>query len=128
MSTRQPIQRIVIMGAGAMGAAYGAIFSDGTGKNFIELDNVDTMQLVASKDIVMSTEKISFEIGSINLGTFASLSLTLGEPLAALFDIHWHMTPLGYTSPPAPPHTAAIVNANPATAFLSSYVKVRANI
>jgi hypothetical protein len=103
-------------------------FSDKSGKQIISLDGSNAIQISAGGEVVVNAPSVSVASGSVNIGNNASLSATLAEPLAVLFDSHIHAGVMGPTSPPLPPNTAALINANPATAFSSSYVKVRGNL
>jgi len=102
--------------------------SDASGSQLISFNGKDTLNISAGANISVNAQAINIVGGSINLGQLASLSLALAEPLAALFDMHTHASPTGPTSPPLPPNTAALMNANPAMSFASAYVKVRTNL
>ena len=95
--------------------------SDGSGNQLITMDGTDSIQIMASANVLINAKKISF-------GPNAIFSAVLAEQLAALFDAHIHPTPVGPSGPPAPPTTAAVVNATPATAFISNLVKIRGNV
>lgn len=101
---------------------------DKTGKQLVTLDGTDTIQIVSAKNVLVNSEAVSIVGGSINLGSNAVFSSVIGEQLALLFDTHTHGSVMGPTTPPLPPTTAAVVNANPATSFLSAYVKTRGNL
>lgn len=109
-------------------SADGVVISDKSGKNFISLNGTDTLQVIASADLVLGAQKVTINSGTIYLGQTAPYSVAIGEKIASLFDAHKHMGPTGPTSQPLPPDTAALYNAVPATSFLSSYVKIRSNI
>jgi hypothetical protein len=94
----------------------------------VTLDGSDTLQVTSKKTVNLSAQNVTLAGGNVNLGNFAALSAVLAEPLAILFDTHFHAAPLGPTSPPLPPTTAALMNANPATSFASAYVKMRTNL
>ena len=102
--------------------------SDTSGKQILQFNGTDTINVSASANINLNAQAINIASGSINLGNLASLSLALAEPLALLFDTHIHASPVGPTSPPLPPNTAALMNINPATSFASAFVKVRTNL
>jgi len=102
--------------------------SDKSGTQSITLDGSNTLQIVAKSNVVVNAPKVSVNAGSIDIGNLPILSAVLAEPLAALFDAHIHATPMGPSGPPLPPNTAALINLAPATAFKSSYVKIRGNI
>lgn len=102
--------------------------SDGSGKQVLAFDGSSKIQITASSDVVLSAGKVTVDAGSVNLGSNAVLSAVIGEQLSALFDAHTHATVVGASTPPVPPATAALFNANPATAFISQYVKIRSNI
>lgn len=102
-------------------------FSDSTGQQIFNFGG-DTLQFSAGSNIILNAPTVDIKGGSINLGDGASFSSVLAEPLATLFDSHTHGTVVGPTSPPIPPNTASIINANPATAFSSEFVKIRGNI
>jgi len=102
--------------------------SDKTGSQIINFDGKDTVQISASKAINLVAQQITIASGAINIGNAANLSAALAEPLALLFDAHTHATPVGPSSPPIPPNTATLVNQNPATSFISDYIKVRSNL
>ena len=102
--------------------------SDSSGNQLLQFDGTDTINISAKTNINLSAPAVNIVGGSLNLGSLAALSATLAEPLAALFDSHTHASPTGPTSPPLPPMTAAIVNANPTTAFASAFVKFRSNL
>lgn len=101
--------------------------ADSTGSEMISL-NDKSINIAAKTSVNLSCPSVNLASGSINLGNLASFSVTLAEQLAILFDTHIHASPTGPTSPPLPPNTAALMNANPATSFASSFVKVRSNI
>lgn len=103
---------------------------DSTGSQIITMggDLKDTIQISAAKDVIVNSQKTTIASGSIDLGAAATFSAVLAEQLAILFDTHTHAGVLGPTSPPLPPNTAALVNANPATAFAHSFIKMRGNL
>ena len=102
--------------------------SDASGKQLLQCNGKDTINVSASANINLNAQAINIASGSINLGNLASLGVALAEPLALLFDSHMHASPTGPTSPPLPPNTATLMNANPATSFASAFVKVRTNL
>lgn len=102
--------------------------SDASGQQLITFDGKETLNISAKTNINVNAQAINIIGGSINLGLLASLSIALAEPLAILFDSHIHASPTGPTSPPLPPNTAALMNANPITSFASAYVKARSNL
>lgn len=114
----------------ALGAAIALtdkmVFADKSGKSSVSI--TETGVQVLGESVVVGAQSVSINAGSVNLGSNAVLSVTAAEPLAALFDGHLHMTALGPSGPPMPPLTAALMNANPATAFAISYVKIRTNL
>jgi hypothetical protein len=104
------------------------LLSDSTGSQVASFNGKDTIQISAKSAVNLMAQQITIGAGSINLGNVAALSAVLAEPLALLFDTHIHASPVGPTSPPLPPNTAALYNANPATAFMSQFVKIRSNL
>ena len=104
------------------------VISDASGGQILSFNGTDTIQVSAQNAVNLVAQSVTIGAGSINLGSVAALSAVLGEPLALLFDTHTHASPVGPTSPPLPPNTAALMNANPATAFTSQFVKVRSNL
>lgn len=102
--------------------------SDATGAQLLNFDGVDTIQISAQTAVNLIAQQVTIGGGAINLGNIAPLSAVLAEPLAMLFDSHIHASPVGPTSPPLPPNTAALMNTNPATAFASQFVKMRSNL
>jgi len=92
------------------------------------LDGKTTAQLQSNLNILLNSPKLDVQCGSIALGALAAFSATLAEPLALLFDLHIHATPTGPSGPPLPPNTAALINANPATAFSSAFIKMKGNL
>jgi len=119
----------VASGNGAMVTLSDSItISDKSGKQLISFDGTDTLDIVSGSNINVNAPAVNIIGGSINLGSLASLSTAIAEPLALLFDMHTHASPTGPTSPPLPPNTAALINANPATSFASAYIKVRSNL
>jgi len=104
------------------------VISDASGGQIINFDGVDTIQISATNAINLMAPKVTIGGGAINFGNVAGLSATLAEPLAILFDSHTHASPVGPTSPPLPPNTAALMNANPATSFVSQFLKARNNL
>lgn len=98
-----------------------------TGKSTIVL-NDSAVQVTSEKSVLLQAPKVAVQGGAVELGNFASLAVALAEPLAILFDTHLHGTPLGPSSPPIPPFTAALNNANPLTSFASDSVKIKANL
>ena len=101
--------------------------SDGTGKQLISTTD-KSINMSASQSLNISAPAVNIASGSINLGNLANLSVTIAEQLAILFDSHTHASPTGPTSPPLPPNTAALMNANPSTSFASSFIKIRSNL
>lgn len=101
--------------------------ADNTGKQMISLTD-KSINIAANTSVNLSCPAVNFASGSINLGNLASLSVTIAEQLAVLFDSHIHASPTGPTSPPLPPNTAALMNANPITSFASSFIKIRSNL
>lgn len=98
-----------------------------TGGGTMTMDDT-ALQLTSKESVLLQAPKVAVQGGAIELGNFASLSVALAEPLALLFDTHIHATPLGPSSPPLPPTTATINNANPLTSFASDSVKIKANL
>lgn len=92
------------------------------------MNGTTTLQLQSNQNILATAPKLDIQCGSIALGAFASLSVALAEPLAVLFDSHFHATPVGPSGPPLPPNTAALFNANPLTSFASANVKIKGNL
>jgi len=101
---------------------------DGSGKQFITLDGTGKISIVADSDVTLNAQRVNVNGGSISLGANASFSAVIGENLATLFDAHIHPTAVGPSGPPTPPNTAKLFNLNPATSFLSKFVKIRSNI
>ena len=101
---------------------------DKSGKQVATWDGTDTIQITALANVTLKAGKVSVQGGSIDLGDKAAFSAVIGEQLALLFDSHIHAGAMGPTGPPLPPNTAALINANPATAFVHSFVKIRGNI
>lgn len=93
----------------------------------IELDPTKVV-IKASAGVTVEAAQVDVKAGQIKLGNKASMSAVLGEKLAELFDKHTHPTAVGPSGPPLPPNTAALSNANPATAFTSAFVKVQSNV
>jgi hypothetical protein len=102
--------------------------SDSSGGQIMSFNGSDTIQISAQGAVNLMAQQITIGGGSINLGNVAPLSAVLAEPLAMLFDNHFHASPVGPTSPPLPPGTAALMNANPVTSFASQFVKIRSNL
>lgn len=102
--------------------------SDASGKQLLQFNGTDTINISAGSNINLNAQSINVASGSINLGSLASLSVAMAEPLAILFDSHIHASPTGPTSPPLPPNTASLMNINPSTSFASMFVKVRTNL
>jgi hypothetical protein len=101
--------------------------SDSSGKSTFSMKG-DTIQFAAGAKVVVNASAVNLVSGTVTLGQNALLSSVLGEQLAILFDTHTHGTGTGPSTPPIPPNTAALVNASPATAFLSAKVKITANV
>jgi hypothetical protein len=104
------------------------VLSDSTGGQILSFNGKDTIQISAQTAVNLMAQQITIGGGSINLGNVAALSAVLAEPLALLFDAHIHASPVGPTSPPLPPNTAALMNANPVTSFKSEFIKLRSNL
>lgn len=104
------------------------VLSDASGGQVLSFDGKNTIQMSATAAVNLVSQVVNISGGSVSLGKAAVLSVAMAEPLAALFDAHVHATPLGPTSPPSTPTTAAFANSNPATAFASAFVKIRTNL
>jgi hypothetical protein len=122
-------------GTASMASAAGAVislqdsitFADSSGQNVFTFGG-PTLQLSAGTNVVVAGQTMTIQAGTVNIGNNPIYSAVLAEQLAVLFDAHTHMTWAGPTSPPLPPTTAALFNANPATAFAAAFVKLRGNI
>lgn len=115
-------------GGSVVTVADAITISDKTGAQTLTLDGSNTLQVAAKANVVVNAPKVSLAGGSIDLGSVPVFGVAMADPLATLFDSHIHATPLGPSGPPLPPNTAALINAAPATAFKSTYVKIRGNI
>jgi hypothetical protein len=102
-------------------------FSDSTGNQVVTFGGGD-LQLSAGTSMTLATPSLTMNAGTVNIGNNPIFSATMAEPLAALFDTHFHMTLVGPTSPPIPPTTAALFNANPATSFACLFIKLEGNL
>lgn len=85
-----------------------------------------SVQLVSGDTVVVNGKNITLKGGAINLGDLAVFSAVLGEQLMVYLDTHTHPTVVGPTGPPIIP--SSIFNANPVSAFISQFVKIRPNI
>lgn len=99
--------------------------SDASGENSVAL-NDKGVTILASSAVTLSAESVDMQGGTVALGKGAILSSVIGEQLAALFDSHFHATPVGPSGPPLAPFTFAGTAGSPLDP-LSKFVKIGPN-
>lgn len=102
--------------------------SDSSGATTLLMDGSGTLQVTAGSTVLINSPSVQVDSGSVTLGRNATLSATIGEKLADLFDKHTHGTGTGPSTPPLPPNTATLYNTNPVTSFLADKVKLAGNL
>lgn len=100
---------------------------EGEERILIENNKGTKILIDAQQHVTVMATEVHVDAGDVTVGSGATFSAVLAEKLAELFDKHQHMTPMGPSSPPTPPNTAAQANASSGTAFAAQHVKLKGN-
>ena len=112
---------------GTVSVSDKVVISDSSGGQIITLDG-NSVNITASKTVIVSAPSVLVQGGSIDLGNNPSFHGVLYENLKAVFDAHIHPTAVGPSGPALPPNTMALVELVPTTSVKASFVKVRGNL